>query len=426
MRLLCLSNGHGEDQIALRVLQELQQLPQAPTIAVLPIVGEGEAYTKAGFPLIGTVKTMPSGGFVYMDGKQWARDIQGGLITLTRSQIRAIRQWSQAGDPQTSLILAVGDLVPMLFAWVSRVPFAFIGTAKSEYYLRDENGWLDRDSWWDDRLLRWNGGVYYPWERWLMTRPNCRAVFPRDRMTAENLQRSGVPAWDLGNPMMDGLGLDINASEIVTPRPPSPQDSLKIVLMPGSRVPEAYENWELIIQSVQNLGQKLQRSVKLLAAVTPTLEILQLEQSLQDWRKVDSTIYLSGSEEYLTELVISPGKFVECIQTADLAIAMAGTATEQFVGLGKPVITMPGRGPQFAPAFAEAQTRLLGASVNLVQHPSQVSEIIQVLLQSLEPPDQWQRFAINGDRRMGRPGAAKRIADCLFRQLSQQPLGGAA
>jgi len=39
---------------------------------------------------------------------------------------------------------------------------------------------------------------------------------------------------------------------------------------------------------------------------------------------------------------------------------MAGTATEQFVGLGKPAIAIPGIGPQFTAAFAEAQSRHLG------------------------------------------------------------------
>jgi uncharacterized protein (TIGR03492 family) len=409
-RLLCLSNGHGEDQIALRVLQELQQLPDAPTIAVLPIVGEGEAYTKAGFEIIGPVKAMPSGGFIYMDGKQLARDIQGGLMTLTRSQLQTVGAWAKAGDRANSMILAVGDIVPLLFAWRSGRPFGFIGTAKSEYYLRDESGWLTRDSWWDDRALIASGCIYYPWERWLMTRPNCRAVFPRDRLTAVNLQKFGVPAWDLGNPMMDGLGID---PDDAPPLPPT--GNLTIALIPGSRLPEAYANWEVIIRSVQSLSGDLRRSVKLLAAVTPALEMLQLERSLLEWQKTGPNTYQIGDGEYFTELSIFAGKFVECIQTADLAIAMAGTATEQFVGLGKPVISLPGGGPQFVPAFAAAQTRLLGASVIFVQHPDQVSDTIQDLLRNIDQnPDYWSGFALNGRQRMGLPGAARRIATHLM------------
>ena len=57
------------------------------------------------------------------------------------------------------------------------------------------------------------------------------------------------------------------------------------------------------------------------------------------------------------------------LKQADIAIAMAGTATEQFVGLGKPAVIFPGEGPQFTYAFAEAQSRLLGCSITLVESP---------------------------------------------------------
>lgn len=35
------------------------------------------------------------------------------------------------------------------------------------------------------------------------------------------------------------------------------------------------------------------------------------------------------------------------------------------VGQGKPVFTIPGEGPQFTAAFADAQSRLLGESVSV-------------------------------------------------------------
>lgn len=87
-RLLCLSNGHGEDIIAVRVLQALQAQVNPPQISALPLVGEGQAYHQAEIPLVGAVKAMPSGGFIYMDGRQLARDLQGGLAQLTWSQLR--------------------------------------------------------------------------------------------------------------------------------------------------------------------------------------------------------------------------------------------------------------------------------------------------------------------------------------------------
>jgi uncharacterized protein (TIGR03492 family) len=95
---------------------------------------------------------------------------------------------------------------------------------------------------------------------------------------------------------------------------------------------------------------------------------------------------------------------------------MAGTATEQFVGLGKPAIAIPGNGPQFTPAFAEAQTRLLGPSLILVEHPDKVASVVQQLFRD---PDWLQLIGENGRQRMGEPGAADRIANCLMEQFER-------
>jgi uncharacterized protein (TIGR03492 family) len=422
MRLLCLSNGHGEDTIALQVLKALRQLPHAPTtIEVMPIVGEGHAYAKAGFTIIGTVKQMPSGGFIYMDGKQLAKDIQGGLLKLTLQQLKTIRQWGKTSTPEPAMILAVGDIVPLLFAWQSGLPYAFIGTAKSEYYLRDETQWHSRDSWWDDRLALLAGGVYYPWERWLMGRSRCKANFPRDRITAHQLQQFGLPAYDFGNPMMDLEAPD-------TDRPidlPEESNPLNILLLPGSRAPEAYRNWDILILAMQNLveqfhvgnaSQNGNRSLHFLAALSPELETEKLEKALTqaNWTSTELNTFVHPDNSH--RLTLGFAKFAEFAHRADSAIAMAGTATEQFVGLGKPAITLSGPGPQFTPAFAEAQKRLLGCSILHLDHPSQVAHTLQALQQD---PDRLATIARNGPQRMGKSGSASRIAQKLVQILSQ-------
>ena len=40
MKILCLSNGHGEDVIAVRIIRELQQQPNPPEIAALPLLAQ--------------------------------------------------------------------------------------------------------------------------------------------------------------------------------------------------------------------------------------------------------------------------------------------------------------------------------------------------------------------------------------------------
>jgi uncharacterized protein (TIGR03492 family) len=61
--------------------------------------------------------------------------------------------------------------------------------------------------------------------------------------------------------------------------------------------------------------------------------------------------------------------------------------------LGKPAIAISGHGPQYNPAFAEAQSRLLGISLTLVNQPSQVLPAIQSLLKN---PDLLHEIAENG------------------------------
>ncbi len=409
MKLLILSNGHGEDQIAIRIVEQLQSVTKELELAALPIVGEGYAYNKLNIPIIGRVQQMPSGGFIYMGGNPLWQDLKGGLIQLTIEQIEIVRQWGKKGG----LILAVGDIVPLLYAWIGGGNYAFVGTAKSEYYLRNEAGWLSQTSWLERQL----GSVYLPWERWLMSRDRCLAVFPRDSLTTKILQKWSIPAIDLGNPMMDGLEVDrddISKSE----------DKLSILLLPGSRMPEALSNWQQILDAVTEVVNtfKQDRRLEFLGAIAPALNSKAFQEQLIDggWKisldapkSIDDPQAVTFLKDNAT-LTLTQNSYAQCLQRADIAIAMTGTATEQVVGLGKPVITMVGKGPQFTYAFAEAQTRLLGCSVILVENVQQVSKAIARLINN---PQQLEQIAINGKQRMGTSGAAKRIALCLKEKL---------
>ncbi|MGB7439695.1 MAG: lipid-A-disaccharide synthase-related protein [Coleofasciculaceae cyanobacterium] len=421
MQLLCLSNGHGEDVIAVRILQELQQHPAAPELAALPLVGEGLAYHQLAIPLISMVQKMPSGGFIYMEKRQLLRDLQGGLLQLLWTQLKAVRRWAKKGG----VILAVGDIVPLLLAWLSGAPYVFVGTAKSEYYLRDEAGSLPNRPFWEG----WSRSVYLPWERWLMSHRRCKAVFPRDKLTTDVLKQWSIPAFDLGNPMMDGIQpeetkpifyeRDAELKEV--------QRALVVTLLPGSREPEAYDNWQKIVLSTVTLLEAFaEKSILFLGAIAPSLRFDPLQEVAegQGWHQKDleSIPYQLKFQDHHAlaftlnngTLVLTQNDYNLCLLEADLCVAMAGTATEQFVGLGKPAIAMPGDGPQYTAAFAEAQTRLLGPSLLLVEQPEEVAQVLQQLLRD---PDWLQLIVENGSRRMGEAGAANRIANCLMERF---------
>ena len=406
MKLLILSNGHGEDVIAARIAEKLRLIPHPPELAILPLVGEGHAYRGLNIPLIGRVKKMPSGGFVYMDSRELWRDLQGGLLQLTFAQFQSIRQWGKEGGK----ILAVGDILPLIFAWLSGAEYAFVGTAKSEYYLRNENSWLTSTS----LLQRSLGSDYFPWERWLMSRPKCKGVFPRDTLTSQNLKQFSIPAFDLGNPMMDGLQV-ITKPVLAIPK------KLTILLLPGSRSPEAEQNWQLILQAVNQILQEFtNQAISFLAAIAPSLSLDSFQSRLieEQWQtislnSVDIPIddpQAISFEKDNTKLFLSQHTYGDCLNISDIAIAMAGTATEQFVGLGKPVFSLSGEGPQFTSNFAKRQTYLLGESVILVNNLTEIGKTLKSVLNS---PEKRQAIAENGKKRLGEPGAAARIANCL-------------
>ena len=410
MRLLVLSNGHGEDGIATSIMEQLSTIADQLEIQSLPIVGTGYAYSNLGIPIIGEVQQMPSGGFIYMGGSPLWQDISDGLISLTLKQIKAVRQWRKHGG----YILAVGDIVPLLFAWMSGCHYAFVGTAKSDYYWRDSQGeWLAQTSWLSRRL----GSVYLPWERYLLKCQRNVAVFPRDTLTTKTLKGSGIRAYDLGNPMMDGFSLS-NSPKPMTHSQGNLSRPLSIVLLPGSRMPEALGNWQQIIVAVADVIKQLRdRELLFLSAIAPSLnsKVFQEELLTQGWQLMtNANLPLKNQDDGRVffrqqgaTLCLTQNSYEACLQQADIAIAMSGTATEQFVGLGKPAIIMPGNGPQCTFAFVEAQTRLLGCSVTLVNHPQEVGKAISSLLNDQQ---KLQEIARNGKTRMGAPGAAKMIA----------------
>ncbi len=442
MRLLCISNGHGEDVIALRILHSLRKANPGLDVFALPIAGAGNAYRLQNIPIIGPTQELPSGGFLNRDPKQLARDVQKGLLSLSRAQLSAIKIWASAATDSKVTILAVGDIVPLLFAYLSGLPYSFVGTAKSEYWLRDERGKFPAKTFWQ-RLEGWSGSVYLPWERRLMLSDRCQSIFVRDALTATHLNQLGIPARYAGNPMMDSLEPTGKLSDLLAAlkanllapnraltRPENAPKNmataryvtqkqqlvtpLTLVLLPGSRANEAYENWENLLSAVPDLIATFSnRPLILLAAITPSLSLNRFQSALSSsWVTTTdfSSTYPTFTRQNVALLLINDA-YNDCLHEAEVAIATAGTATEQFVGLGKPAITLPGNGPQFTKAFATVQAKMLGPSVQMVNSPPEIGPAIAKIISD---PDRLQLIYQNGKQRMGEPGAGDRIASDLL------------
>jgi uncharacterized protein (TIGR03492 family) len=371
--LLLLSNGHGEDAVAAALVPHLRA--EGADVEALPIVGEGRAYQALDVPIIGPTTTMPSGGFIYGRPAALAGDLAGGLVGLTRTQLKAVK----ATRGRYCLIVAVGDIVVLGFAWYARAPYAFVGCAKSDHYLHGRPG-------------------SYLWhERALLAHPRCRAIYPRDAVTTDNLRAKGLNATYLGNPMMDGLAPG------GCPLPGDP-DATTVLLLPGSRS-EAHANFARLRESARAMrSASPERPLRFLAAIAPGLP-------LGPFQGGGFTLGSGGgalAHPDGTEIHLLSDAFADAAHAADMVFAMAGTATEQVVGLGKPVLTIPGAGPQFTYAFAEAQTRLLGPSVILL--PDDPATLASAAWSLLADPKRLSDIATNGRARMGEPGASSRLS----------------
>jgi uncharacterized protein (TIGR03492 family) len=401
-RILFLSNGHGEDLNACEILKQLKSRYPSAEIAALPMVGEGNAYRNLGVPIIAPTQPLPSGGFVYMDKAKLLADVRAGLPNLVWKQLQAIRAYSRNCD----LIFATGDVVVLLAAGITDHPYASFLVSSSAYY---------------------EGKLKLPLlANWLLQSPRCRQIFTRDRFTAELMQARGFSnAVFAGYPIMDVLAPTGKNLNLVP-------TAAMIALLPGSRLPEASHNLAILM----DLAIEMQREfatepIQFRAAIVPKmmkigvngktpLEEVATQQGWHCWS--NGKLYHTQSN---IAIICDCDAFADILHQCDLAVGMAGTAIEQAVGLGKPVIQIPGGGPQFTYRFAEAQMRLLGKSVQTVgkqpANPQTLTEAARLAKQTLSDKSYLNECIQNGIERVGNPGGSAQIADRLAALLWNNP-----
>jgi uncharacterized protein (TIGR03492 family) len=122
------------------------------------------------------------------------------------------------------------------------------------------------------------------------------------------------------------------------------------------------------------------------------------------------------------EIVCYSNAFADILHKCNLVIGMAGTAVEQAVGLGKPVIQILGQGPQFTYSFAEAQMRLLGISVQTIgtipANQSLLQEAAHKTKLTLNNAEYLQACQLNGTERVGLKGGSTRIAEYVAKLIN--------
>jgi uncharacterized protein (TIGR03492 family) len=391
-RILLISNGHGEDLNGGLIADGLRLCAPGVELAALPIVGAGSAYGRRGIPLLFQGRSLPSGGMVYQGLNFW-RDLAAGWLQQSLAQLWIAWRQGRSFD----LVVSIGDHVPLVFALLTGRPTVVFLVSTSSFY---------------EGRLRLSALT-----RWGCRRRRVRVVLTRDAFTASDLQAQGLAkARFRGYPIMD---LPPPDPGLVARR----DGTRTLALVPGSRFPEALHNLVLMLRLCGHLGRRLDDGRwRFLAATVESPHWRELEAlaATVRWRMADGVL---RSADGSLEVRLLPGALPSILAASDLVVGMAGTAVEQAVGFGLPVVQLVGRGPQFSYAFAESQMRLLGPTVHTVgRRPAEDGELEEaagLILALLAEGGLRARCAEAARERVGGPGGSRRIAETILEVLDQ-------
>ncbi len=324
--LLLISNGHGEDHIAVQLGLAARALDSTLTIQAFPLVGKGTAFTQAQIPTLTQNPVFPSGGFI-RSLSILVHDLKAGLFKHLWTQKKQLNALTQKAD----IVICVGDIFAL---WMGssggKSKTNFLPTAKSDKFMPHSRV-----------------------EKKLMKK-YCTHIFTRDEITAKTLRKDNLPAQYLGNPMMDGLTPTGQPFPFQHPNP-------IIGILPGSR-DEAKENLKLIFAALNQIHAPL----NLVIAKAPTL-----------------TFNLPTSPH----TVMVTEAFADVLDQSQLIIGLAGTANEQAVYWGKPVVSFPGTGPQTTVQRLTEQAKLLDHHITFINShdPHELAQKIEHQLNQTSP-----------------------------------------
>ncbi len=334
-RILLLSNGHGEDLSGALIGKALRRLGHQ--VEAIPFVGRGQPYKEVGIRILGNAKEFSTGGLGYTSWQGRVTEFLQGQLFYLLGRVLNLLLVAKHFD----LLVVIGDVVPVFAAWVSGRPVVTYLVAYSSHY---------------------EGRLRLPWPcvNCLLSK-RFLGIYTRDKLTAEDLKTQLARDVNFcGNPFMD---------PVLKPTFRFPKCPKRLGLLPGSRRPELDGNLRLMLYAMECLPEERVGSgeFSLDMALVSDLDLPALRKladevgwELKHCSDVSKTKQLVHGQ---ISIKVHRNSFIEVLQSSDVLLSMAGTAAEQAVGLAKPVVQLPGYGPQFTASFAEAQRRLLGPTV---------------------------------------------------------------
>lgn len=381
-KFLFISNGFGEDTIAVSVIKAMQQQSPGVEISAFPLVGMGMPYQRANIAVESPLMLMPSEGLLAEDWSKLAQDFKSGLLGLTLKQIRSLKRL------KLDAAVAVGDLFPVIMGSFTRKPLVFVGTAKSNYFV-----------------------PYSFFERRLLQR-HVRVALVRDEPTAAALRAHKLDARWVGNAMLDALETSGTTFNL-------PQGALVIALFPGSHE-NAYQDFPVLLRALKALESLRAEKIYVLLGFPLSLNLARFESqaAAENWEIMtketrDESIIGRWAREK-SEIIVITGKLGDILSRCALVLGQAGTANEQAAAFGKPIVAFD-RNPDKLRWYRKRQKGLLGEALAIV--PDNPEMIARTLSEILNDTARYDFMAKTGRERMGPPGGAAQMAEVILQQL---------
>jgi uncharacterized protein (TIGR03492 family) len=384
MRILFVSNGHGEAAIADRIACELRTIAPGVACDHLALVGESRSEYMHD---VGPQRAMPSGGLIAMGNLvNIARDLRGGLLGLTLEQRRFLRRRRS----QYRRVVCVGDVYALMMALSVRAPVTYVGTAKSVRVAA--YGALER------RALR-----------------RAADVFVRDEATAEELRAHGVEASAPGNVIVDLFDSPDDPCADLAVEGFAPA----VALFPGSR-DAAYRDGAFLLNVVRACAQ----TRGLLGAVLSIAPMLDPSRFAGEIASEGFEVVPRASDEVMPFDVLLDGRALArvwrggigpLLSRVVLVLGQAGTANEAAAAAGVPVVAFERGHDRKTAWYRMRQHGLLGEALEVLSgDPQNAAQGVGALL---DDAARRKRMAQIGRERMGGPGGARAIAQRIAEQI---------
>lgn len=375
-RVLFVTNGHGEAAIAQRIGADLRTLLPDARLDHLALVGDR---FKSAMREVGPRGAMPSGGLIAMgNARNLARDVRAGLLRLTWSQVKFLRDARGEYD----VAVAVGDVYALVMSLLTRAPAVFVGSAKSV-----------------------DVAPYGPFEERVLARAKVR--FVRDEATASALRAHGVEAV-AANAIVDLFASadDARIEAAVAGFAPA------LALFPGSRE-SAYADAGFLLNVVGVLAASRER-IGAVLSVAPGLDAVRFAADARraGWEVAPAPhpgVPFALSRAGRVVVRGWQGALGPLLARVALVLGQAGTANEAAAAAALPVVAFEREADRRSSWYRRRQRGLLGEALAVL--PARLNDAARGVGEILDDPARRDRMGATGRSRMGTPGASRRIAE---------------